>query len=131
MENLNLYYADSSRRSQIFARVQSRFTVAGEISSNSAVSSTVSPPQNPRFAMAKAVTTKIKLLSSADTGFYYVTRKNSQVQAGQQRRYPVTRMGQEEVLRDAFIRAQDYKREWDDYRVQLSQWELEKYLATL
>jgi len=27
--------------------------------------------------MAKAVTTKIKLLSSADTGFYYVTKKNS------------------------------------------------------
>jgi large subunit ribosomal protein L33 len=27
--------------------------------------------------MAKAVTTKIKLLSSADTGFFYVTRKNS------------------------------------------------------
>ena len=33
--------------------------------------------QNLRFAMAKAVTTKIKLLSSADTGFYYVTKKNS------------------------------------------------------
>ena len=29
------------------------------------------------FAMAKAVTTKIKLVSSADTGFYYVTKKNS------------------------------------------------------
>jgi large subunit ribosomal protein L33 len=28
-------------------------------------------------AMAKAVTTKIKLVSSADTGFYYVTKKNS------------------------------------------------------
>jgi large subunit ribosomal protein L33 len=27
--------------------------------------------------MAKAVTTKIKLVSSADTGYYYVTRKNS------------------------------------------------------
>ncbi len=27
--------------------------------------------------MAKAVTLKIKLVSSADTGFYYVTRKNS------------------------------------------------------
>ena len=29
------------------------------------------------FVMAKAVTTKIKLISSADTGFYYVTKKNS------------------------------------------------------
>jgi large subunit ribosomal protein L33 len=27
--------------------------------------------------MAKAVTTKVKLISSADTGFYYVTKKNS------------------------------------------------------
>ena len=27
--------------------------------------------------MAKAVTTKIKLISSADTGFYSVTKKNS------------------------------------------------------
>ena len=27
--------------------------------------------------MAKAVTIKIKLVSTADTGFYYVTKKNS------------------------------------------------------
>ena len=27
--------------------------------------------------MAKATTVKIKLVSSADTGFYYVTKKNS------------------------------------------------------
>ena len=27
--------------------------------------------------MAKAVTVKIKLLSTADTGYYYVTKKNS------------------------------------------------------
>jgi large subunit ribosomal protein L33 len=27
--------------------------------------------------MAKAATIKIKLISSADTGFYYVTKKNS------------------------------------------------------
>jgi imidazolonepropionase-like amidohydrolase len=45
-----------------------------------------------------------------------VTQKNRTVLPGQARRYPVTRMGQEEVLRDAFTRAQDYKREWDDYR---------------
>jgi len=30
-------------------------------------------------------------------------------------RYPATRMGVEGVLRDAFRRAQDYKREWDEY----------------
>jgi large subunit ribosomal protein L33 len=29
------------------------------------------------FDMAKAVTIKVKLVSSADTGFYYVTKKNS------------------------------------------------------
>lgn len=27
--------------------------------------------------MAKAVTIKVKLVSSADTGYYYVTKKNS------------------------------------------------------
>jgi len=45
-----------------------------------------------------------------------VTRKSSTVQPGQQRRYPATRMGQEEVLRDAFTRAREYQREWADYR---------------
>jgi large subunit ribosomal protein L33 len=30
-----------------------------------------------RTIMAKAVTIKVKLVSSADTGFYYVTKKNS------------------------------------------------------
>ena len=29
------------------------------------------------FVMAKATTIKVKLVSSADTGFYYVTKKNS------------------------------------------------------
>ena len=29
--------------------------------------------------MAKPTTVKIKLVSSADTGFYYVTRKNSRI----------------------------------------------------
>ena len=48
-----------------------------------------------------------------------VTQKNSQDRnraLGRPMRYPVTRMGQEEVLRDAFTRAQDYKHGWDDYR---------------
>jgi large subunit ribosomal protein L33 len=40
-------------------------------------------PFHPRFqdevfkTMAKAVTIKVKLVSSADTGFYYVAKKNS------------------------------------------------------
>ena len=50
-----------------------------------------------------------------------VTRKNSggisiPGIATPPRRYPATRMGQEEVLRDAFLRARDYKATWDDYR---------------
>ena len=50
-----------------------------------------------------------------------VTRKNSQaVPGGPPRRYPATRMGQEEILRDAFIRAQDYKRDWEDYRARVA-----------
>lgn len=31
-------------------------------------------------------------------------------------RYPRTRMGVEEVIRDAFSRARDYRAEWDEYR---------------
>ncbi len=34
----------------------------------------------------------------------------------QPRRYPATRMGVEEVIRDAFVRARDYKSAWDTYR---------------
>jgi large subunit ribosomal protein L33 len=30
--------------------------------------------------MAKAATIKVKLISTADTGFYYVTKKNSRTQ---------------------------------------------------
>jgi large subunit ribosomal protein L33 len=30
--------------------------------------------------MAKATTIKVKLVSSADTGYYYVTKKNSRTQ---------------------------------------------------
>ncbi|HJQ33720.1 MAG TPA: amidohydrolase [Pyrinomonadaceae bacterium] len=35
---------------------------------------------------------------------------------GLQPRYPATRMGVEETIRDAFVRARDYKKDWDDYR---------------
>ncbi len=43
-------------------------------------------------------------------------RSSSQVQPGQTQRYPRTRMGTLEVMRDAFVRARDYKQAWDDYR---------------
>ncbi len=45
-----------------------------------------------------------------------VKRSNSQFQPGQTPRYPRTRMGAIEVIRDAFIRAREYKRSWDDFR---------------
>ena len=45
-----------------------------------------------------------------------VKRASSTVLPGQTRRYPATRMGQEEVLRDAFTRARNYKRSWDEHR---------------
>ena len=45
-----------------------------------------------------------------------VKRSNFQPQAGQTARYPRTRMGTVEVIRDAFRRARDYKQAWDDFR---------------
>src|SRR6478672_3670019 len=43
-------------------------------------------------------------------------RTNSQPQQGQAFRYPRTRMGVLETMRDAFVRARDYKKSWDDYK---------------
>lgn len=45
-------------------------------------------------------------------------KRSSQVsfQPGQTPRYPRTRMGTMEVIRDAFRRARDYKQAWDDFR---------------
>ncbi len=48
-----------------------------------------------------------------------VTRKNPFLLPGAPvpaRRYPATRMGQEQILRDAFTRARNYKRGWDEFR---------------
>ena len=45
-----------------------------------------------------------------------VKRSSSPNQPGITRRYPNTRMGVEETIRDAFTRARDYKRTWDEYR---------------
>jgi imidazolonepropionase-like amidohydrolase len=41
--------------------------------------------------------------------------KRSNFRVPGQVRYPATRMGVEAVLRDAFRRAQDYRREWEEY----------------
>jgi imidazolonepropionase-like amidohydrolase len=43
-------------------------------------------------------------------------RTNSQSLPGQPARYPRTRMGVLETMRDAFIRARDYKKSLDDYK---------------
>lgn len=45
-----------------------------------------------------------------------VKRSSFNPQPGQTFRYPRTRMGTMEVIRDAFRRARDYKQAWDDYR---------------
>ena len=45
-----------------------------------------------------------------------VKRSNFNPQAGQVPRYPRTRMGTMEVIRDAFLRARDYKQAWDDFK---------------
>lgn len=43
-------------------------------------------------------------------------RTNFNPTPGATPRYPRTRMGVMEVIRDAFVRARDYKKEWDDFR---------------
>jgi len=43
-------------------------------------------------------------------------RSNNPTIPGVTRRYPGTRMGVEETIRDAFTRARDYKKTWDEYR---------------
>ncbi len=47
-------------------------------------------------------------------------RIGSNPQPGQRPRYPITRMGTLEVIRDAFLRARDYKASWDEYRVRVA-----------
>jgi len=43
-------------------------------------------------------------------------RTNQPTQPGQIPRYPRTRMGVMETIRDAFLRARDYKQSWDDFK---------------
>ena len=42
-------------------------------------------------------------------------RSSATIQPGQQRRYPATRMGVEETIREAFTQARDYKKSWEEY----------------
>ena len=41
-------------------------------------------------------------------------------QPGQTPRYPITRMGTMEVIRNEFLRARDYKHAWDEYRARVA-----------
>jgi imidazolonepropionase-like amidohydrolase len=45
-----------------------------------------------------------------------VKRSSSPNQPGVTRRYPNTRMGVEETIREAFTKARDYKKTWDEYK---------------
>ncbi|HEV2298383.1 MAG TPA: amidohydrolase [Candidatus Acidoferrales bacterium] len=44
-----------------------------------------------------------------------VKHSNFTLPPGVPTRYPATRMGVEETIRDAFTRAKEYKKQWDDY----------------
>lgn len=82
--------------------------------------------QNATVKLKYGRTTEQMLFPGAPPGIKFalgenVTRKNRQAGPGSgPARYPATRMGQEEVLRDAFTRAQDYKREWEDHRARVA-----------
>ncbi len=52
-----------------------------------------------------------------------VKRSSNPNLPGVTRRYPNTRMGVEEVIRDAFTRARDYKKGWDEYNTALKRGE--------
>ena len=51
-----------------------------------------------------------------------VRQSNNTVLPGQTRRYPESRMGVEQVLRDAFTRAQHYKAEWQAFHADSAAW---------
>ena len=51
-----------------------------------------------------------------------VRQTNVNVQPGQPRRFPFTRMGVEETLRDAFTRASEYRGRWVSYRADSTAW---------
>ena len=54
--------------------------------------------------MAKSSTIKVKLVSSADTGFYYVTKKNSRTRPTSWSRRNTTRCAKHVEFREAKIK---------------------------
>lgn len=63
------------------------------------------------------------LIPDAPPGIKFALGENSKRshfnQPGVTPRYPRTRMGVNETIRDAFVRARNYKAEWDDYRARV------------
>jgi imidazolonepropionase-like amidohydrolase len=73
------------------------------------------------------------LIPDAPPGIKFAMGENPKrsyvsVQPGQTQRYPRTRMGVIETMRDAFLRARDYKQAWDDYKAGKSKVEPRKDL---
>ncbi len=58
------------------------------------------------------------LILDAPKGIKFAMGENPKRQGGGREggRYPRTRMGVIETMRDAFVRAKDYKQSWDDYK---------------
>jgi len=76
--------------------------------------------QNAVFKLKKGRPVDEWVIADAPPGIKFALgenpkRSNFQPQAGQTRRYPATRMGVEETIREAFIRAKEYQREWQEY----------------
>ena len=74
--------------------------------------------QNAVIKMRWGKTARELVFASAPPGVKFALGENpkrSNFRVPGTTRYPATRMGVEVVLRDAFRRAQDYKREWDEY----------------
>jgi large subunit ribosomal protein L33 len=61
----------TSPQASLFCRQQRPRSLAGLFGASDA------PSREGRSTMAKAVSLKIKLLSTADTGYFYVTSKNA------------------------------------------------------
>ena len=56
------------------------------------------------------------LIPEAPPGIKFAMGENPKRQGGQRTRYPRTRMGVIETMRDAFVRARDYKQTLDDFK---------------
>jgi imidazolonepropionase-like amidohydrolase len=56
------------------------------------------------------------IFQGAPAGIKFAMGENVKRSRGNPPRYPATRMGTLEVMRDALVRAREYKKSWEDYR---------------